>query len=165
MNKILISYILILVTFQLFGQTSESTPDFLQMTETDSLYLKAIEKYTVQIESFYNKYLPSNRKKIIYINYEDFLTKLPKNINSYQIVLLDKGNRKEYFKKSKNKLRLVNVTPLSIKDKRFFISLTPYFAELKSRNKLYLSISDWTIIYFDWIDGKLVYAETENNGI
>lgn len=165
MNKLILTSILALASFHSFGQTTNNNSSYLKMTQTDSVYLKALEKYTVQIDSFYNKYSQKDQDRIVYINYENHLSKLPKEINGYEIILLDAENGKEYFRKSKNKLRLVEVNPLSIKDKRFYIGLTPYFAELKSRNKLYMSISDWKIKYFNWIDGKLVYNETENNGI
>jgi hypothetical protein len=165
MQKLLLTYILVFASFQSFGQIKDDTPSYLKLTQTDSVYLKALEKYTVQIDSFYNKYSQKDQNRIVYINYENYLSRLPKEINGYQIILLDSENRKKYFRKSKNKLRLVEVTPLTIKNKRFHIRLTPYFAELKGRKNLYMSISDWTIIYFDWIDGALKYAETENNGI
>ncbi|CAL2110078.1 protein of unknown function [Tenacibaculum sp. 190130A14a] len=75
------------------------------------------------------------------------------------------ANRQKYFRKNKNRLRLVEITPLTIKDGRFQIILTPYFAELKSKKNLSLALSDWTTIYFEFKNGKLIYTETENGEI
>ena len=135
------------------------------MTETDSLYLTAIKKYTHEIENFYQANSENDNPKIIYIQHKDYLRFLPKNINGYKIQKLGIANRKKHFSANKNKLVLVEISPLTIEEGRFEISLIPYFAELKGRKRLNLSLSDWTIVYFKYIDGKLIYDETENGGI
>ncbi|PCJ91550.1 MAG: hypothetical protein COA50_16525 [Flavobacteriaceae bacterium] len=154
-----------LMSFLTYSQENESIPEYLKLTETDSVYLKAMEKYIIEIDSFYNKYSQNKQPKQIYIQYENYLSKLPNRINGYEIIKLGLANRQEYFRKNKNRLRLVEIAPLTIKDGRFQIILTPYFAKLKSKKKLDLALSDWTIVFFEFKNGKLIHAETENGGI
>ena len=153
------------MSFLSYSQENDSIPEYLKLTENDSVYLKAIEKYIIEIDSFYNKYSQNKQPKQIYVQSENYLSKLPNEINGYQIIKLGLANRQEYFRKNKNSLKLVEITPLTIKDGRFQIILTPYFAELKSKNELFLELSDWTIVFFDFRNGKLIYIETENGGI
>ncbi|MCZ4320379.1 hypothetical protein O4H26_15420 [Aequorivita viscosa] len=165
MNKIIILIFGFLISFQTYSQENESIPEYLKLTENDSVYLKAMEKYIIEIDSFYNKYSQNRQPKQIYIQSENYLSKLPNKINGYEIIKLDSANRQEYFRKNKNSLRLVEITPLTIKDGRFQIILTPYFAELKSKNELFFELSDWTIVFFEFRKGKLIYIKTENGGI
>lgn len=141
------------------------TPDNLKLTEIDSLYLIAIQKYTDELDSFYQNNPERKNPRVIYVQHEDYLRLMPVEINGYRIQQLGLNNRKKYFKENNNKLELVEISPLAIENGRFKISLIPYFAELKRRNRLDLSLSDWTNIYFLYKDGKLVYEETENGGI
>lgn len=165
MNRILILIFLISISICSYGQDEKHISDFTKMTETDSLYLSAIQKYTYELESFYRTNSEQENPKIIYIQYEDYLRLLPNKINGYEIQKLGLANRKKYFRANKNKLVLLEISPLMIENSRFKISLTPHFAELKSRNRLNLSLSDWTSVYFKYVDGKLIYEETENGGI
>ena len=135
------------------------------MSETDSLYLIAIEKYVLEIDSFYNKYSQQKQPKTIFIEYQDYLSKIPDSINGYRIQKIGLGNRKKIFRKNKNELRYVKIFPLTLKDGQFSITLIPYFAELKKRNHLFLSLSDWTKILFDFKNERLIYNKTENGGI
>ncbi|MEO9480088.1 MAG: hypothetical protein ABJO28_14400 [Maribacter dokdonensis] len=54
---------------------------------------------------------------------------------------------------------------MSISDGQFDITLIPYFAELKGGKNLYLSLSDWTKVLFEFKNGQLTYEKTENGGI
>lgn len=165
MNRHKILIFTFLISFLGYSQENESISEYFKLTETDSIYLKAVEKYIVEIDSFYNKYSQTRQPSQIYIQYESYLSKLPNKINEYEIIKLGLKNRQEYFRKNKNRLRLVEITPLTIKNGRFQIILTPYFAELKSKKKLDLALSDWTIVFFEYKNGKLIYVETENGGI
>jgi len=165
MNRTIILIFGLLISFLSYSQENDSIPEYLKLTENDSVYLKAMEKYIIEIDSFYNKYSQNKQPKQIYIQSQNYLSKLPNKINGYEIIKLGLANRKEYFRKNKNTLRLVEITPLTIKDGRFQIILTPYFAELKSKNELFLELSDWTIVFFELKNGKLIYTETENGGI
>ena len=127
------------------------------MSETDPLYYIAIEKYIVEIDSFYNKYSQQKQLKKIYIEYQDYLLKIPDSINGYEIIKIGLGNR--------NKLRYVKIFPLSITDGKFNITLIPYFAELKKGGNLFLSLSDWTKVLFEFKNERLIYEKTENGGI
>lgn len=165
MNRYKILIYTLLISFLGYSQKNEPISEYFKLTETDSIYLKAVEKYIVEIDSFYNKYSQTKQPNQIYIQYESYLSKLPNNINGYEIIKLGLKNRQKYFRKNKNRLRLVEITPLTIKDGRFQIILTPYFAKLKSRKKLDLALSDWTVVFFEFKNGKLIYKKTENGGI
>lgn len=165
MNRFILLTFGFLISFLTYSQENETISEYRKLTETDSVYLKAIEKYIIEIDSFYNKYSQNKQPKKIYIQYENYLSKLPNEIKGYEIIKLGLANRQEHFRKNKNRLRLVEITPLTIKDGRFQIILTPYFAELKSKKELNLSLSDWTIIFFEFKNGKLIFAESENGGI
>ena len=165
MRKLKTAVLFIFLTICSYGQNQDKTPDYLKMTETDSLYLIAIQKYTDELDSFYQSNPERKNPRIIYIQHEDYLRLIPGEINGYKIHQLGVSNRKKYFKENNNTLELVEISPLAIQDGRFKISLIPYLAELKSRNRLDLSLSDWTNIYFLYEDGKLIYEETGNGGI
>jgi len=135
------------------------------MSETDSLYLTSIEKYIVEIDSFYNKYSQVKQTKIIFIEYQDYLSKVPDSISGYRIQKIGLGNRKKIFRENNGELRYVKIFPLSIKEGQFSITLIPYFAELKRKNHLFLSLSDWTKVIFEFKNGRLNYEKTENGGI
>lgn len=136
-----------------------------KMTENDSLYLIAIEKFTIEIDSFYNKYGDKYFEDKLYIAYNDYLTNLPDTINGYKIILLSLSNRKKHFKQNKNELRYIKITPLTVENGKFKITLTPYFAELKKRKHLLLGLSSWTRIYFEYKNERLKYDFSKNGGI
>lgn len=142
------------------------------MSETDSLYLTAIEKYIVEIDSFYNKYSQTKQPKIIFIEKDSYLSTIPDSINGYRIQKIGGGNKRKIFRENRNKLRYVKIFPLTIEKGVFSITLTPYYAQLKRRfflslrkNVLHLGFSDWTIIFFEFKNGRLIYTKTKNGGI
>ncbi len=165
MNRYIILMLGFSISFLAYSQKKELIPKYLQLTETDSVYLKSVEKYIIEIDSFYNKFSQIKQPKEIYIQYENYLSKLPKKISGYEIIKLGFANRKEHFKKNKNRLRLVEITPITLKNGRFQVILTPYIAKLKSKRKLDLALSDWTIVFFEFKNGKLIHVETKNGGI
>jgi hypothetical protein len=165
MKRILNLILLIFISTCSFGQDEKHILDYIKMTETDSLYLIAIEKYTNELDALYTKNTDEENDKIIYIQYESYLQLIPSEINGYEIQKLGLANRKKHFKANKNKLYLVEISTLRIENGRFSITLIPYFAELKRRKKLHLSLSGWTNVFFEYINGKLIYEKTENGGI
>lgn len=154
----------LLLTFLISIYSYGQNLDFPKMTETDSLYLTALEKYILEIDSFYNKHSEEKFPKKIFIEAQDYLLFLPSQVNEYKIQKVGLGNRKSIFRQNKNELILVKIFPLTLEEGRFRITLIPYHAELKRKN-LSLGLSDWTLIYFKFVDGRLEYEETENGGI
>jgi hypothetical protein len=154
----------IISLFPLFGfcQDPAYSLNANKLTENDSLYLTAIEKFTIEIDSFYNKYGNKDFEDILYIRYNDYLNSLPETINDYKIVFLGLANRKKHFKQNKNKLMYIEISPLSIENDMFNITLIPYPAELKKGKHLHLGLSYWTKIYFKYVKGRLNYVSTKN---
>ena len=124
-----------------------------------------IEKYIIEIDSFYNKYSQQNQPKKIFLEYQDYLSKIPDSVNGYEIIKIGLGNRKKVFRKNRYKLRYVKIFPLSINNGQFDITLIPYFAELKKGKHLYLDLSDWTKVFFKFVNGRLIFDKIENGGI
>jgi len=164
-NKYLLIYLFLFVSNCSFGQNESQSSEGLRMTETDSLYLTAIEKYIIEIDSFYNKYKKAKKHKTIFIEYKEYIDKIPESINRYRIQKIGLGNRKQIFKENKNKLRYVKIFPLKIEEGKFSITLIPYFAELKRKKHLTLGLSSWTIVFFEFKNDRLMYLKTENDGI
>ncbi|MBK0404799.1 hypothetical protein I5M27_17540 [Adhaeribacter sp. BT258] len=165
MNRFLTIIIFLLISVCSFGQNENQNSGYLKMSETDSLYLIAMEKYTIEIDSFYNKYSQSKQPKTIFIENQDYLSKIPNSINGYQIQKIGLGNRKKIFRENGNELRYVIISPLTLSKGQFSITLTPYSAELKRKNRLYLGLSSWTNVYFEFKNRRLNYEKTENGGI
>ncbi len=165
MNRFLTIFLFLFISVGSFGQNKNQNSELIKMSETDSLYLTSIEKYIVEIDSFYNKYSQVKQPKTIFIEYQDYLSKMPDSISGYRIQKIGLGNRKKIFNENKDELRYVKIFPLTIKDGQFNITLIPYFAELKRKNHLFLSLSDWTRVIFEFKNGRLNYQKTENGGI
>ena len=165
MTRFLNLILLISISFCSYGQNEAQLSDYIKMTETDSLYLIAIQKYTAEIKTFFRKNPERKKPKIIYIQNENYLRLITNQINGFEIQKIGIANRKKVFRENKNKLELVKVSPLTIENGQFKIGLIPYLAELKSKKRLNLSLSVWTNVYFNYVDGKLIYAETKNGGI
>ena len=160
----------LIIIFSLFaniavGQSDEVNKLF-EPTETDSLYILSIENYIKELNANNDKEILSGpNSKIIYVQYQNYLARIPKTINGYSIIQLGLANRKKYFRKNKNRLSLVEISPLNLKDGLFNITLIPYGAKLKGKRKLNLSYSHFTKTYFKYVDGKLVMDKTESGGI
>ena len=165
MNRFLNIIFFLFISLCAFGQNENRNSEYFKMSETDSLYYTAIEKYIIEIDSFYNKYSQQKQSKKIFIEHQDYLMKIPDSINGYEIKKVGLGNRKKVFRKNGNKLRYVKIFPLSITNGKFDITLIPYFAELKKGKNLYLGLSDWTKVLFEFKNGRLTYQKTENGGI
>lgn len=165
MNRLLLFSLISIYPLFVFCQDPSVSLNTNKMTENDSLYLIAIEKFTIEIDSFYNKYGDKYFEDKLYIAYNDYLTNLPDTINGYKIILLSLSNRKKHFKQNKNELRYIKITPLTVENGKFKITLTPYFAELKKRKHLLLGLSSWTRIYFEYKNERLKYDFSKNGGI
>jgi hypothetical protein len=165
MNRFLTIFLFIIISAGSFGQNNNQNSELIKLSETDSLYMISIEKYIVEIDLFYNKYSQVKQPKTIFIEYQDYLNNIPDSINRYRIQKIGLGNRKKIFRKNKNELMYVKIFPLTINDGQFSITLIPYFAELKRKNHLFLSLSDWTTVIFEFKSGSLIYKKTENGGI
>ena len=126
MKKHIFYLTLIICVNTIIGQ-SEEVKKFFEPTETDSLFIEAIENYIEQLKH--------NKPNTIYVQYENYLTRIPNTINEFKIVQLGLANRKDYFRKNKNHLTLVVVSPLTLENGFFHITLTPYAARLKGKRK------------------------------
>ena len=148
-----------------FGQ-SEEVNELFEPTETDSLYILAIENYTKELDTVKSAVkLADENSKIIYLQYESYLRRIPKNINGYKIIRLGLANRKKHFRKNKNYLTLVEISPLTINDGLFKITLIPYGASLKGKRNLDLLYIRYNATYFKYENGKLVMEKNESGGI
>ncbi len=152
----LYSILFLLLANFAFAQSDE-IKKLLKPKETDSLFILAIENYV--------KGLHGLESKTIYIQYENYLSRLPKTINGFEIIKLGLANRKKYFRKNKNRLTLVEISPLKIENGLFNITLTPYGAKLKGKRKLELSYSHFHRTYFKYLNGRLIMDKTESGGI
>ncbi|TMU55094.1 hypothetical protein [Flagellimonas algicola] len=150
------SYLILFLAYFSFGQSDEVN-DFFQPKETDSLYIKALENYIEQLED--------SESKTVYIENENYLMRVPETIGGSEIVKLGLANRKAHFRKNKNQLTLVEVSPLTIEKGFFYITLVPYRAKLKGKKKMDLMYSHFHSTYFKFVEGKLVVHKTETGGI
>ncbi|MCL6274234.1 hypothetical protein M3P19_09445 [Muricauda sp. 2012CJ35-5] len=154
MRQILLLFLL--STSFSFGQ-SDDFSSFFQPKETDSLYIKALEKYIEQLKE--------TESKTVYVEYEDYLMRIPKTIRGFEIKKLGFANQKEHFRKNKNHLILVKVSPLTIENGLFHITLTPYAAKRKGKKKMELVYSHFHQTYFRFEKERLIVIKTERGGI
>ena len=148
-----------------FGQ-SEEVKKLFEPTETDSLYILALQNYTQHSDTLYKENpLRERHSKIVYLRHENYLSRLPKTINGYHIIRLGQANQKKYFRKNKNSFTLVEISSLTLKDGLFSITVIPYGAKRKGKSKMDLSYSGYDRTYFKYVDGKLVMDKFESGGI
>jgi len=132
------------------------------------LYLIALEKYTVQLDSFYTKYSANKeRYATIYLEQTDLINPLPETIGNRNIVQLKMWDLKGIYKENDGSLIHTKIFPLKINKGFIEITLTPYHAKMRKKGKLDFAISDWTTVYFeyDFELKKWIYSRTENDGI
>jgi hypothetical protein len=159
MKKIILVLILIISCLKGFGQDNEN----------EKIYLQALDRYAVEMDSFYYKNSKEINKKIIYLekpNFIDFKT-LPSKIGNYKIVLLTKDNLEEIYHKENFKLYHTRIFPIEITEGKLMIGIIPYHGEMKNGKDLSLGLSDGTSVYFKY-DCNLktfVHDKTENWGI
>lgn len=138
------------------------------ISENDSLYLTALEKYSIQLDSFYIKY-SNNREQYskIYIEYTDLFKGISEYIRGREVLILNNNNFKEVYKNNEGKLIQLRIFPIEIKHGQIEITFIPYHGKLDKKGKLSLALSDWTNVYFkyDCKQEKWIYDRTENGGI
>ena len=165
MRKYQIITALLFISCCSLGQSESRNTKLQKMTETDSLYLIALEKYTVELDNFYYKYSKEKKPGVIFLESDEYLSKIPDSIAGYRIQEIGIENRKRIFRENGNKLKYVKVFPLTLEKGQFSISLIPYNAELNKKNNLLLGLSDWTIVFFKFENKRLIYEKTESGGI
>ena len=136
-------------------------------TETESIYIVALEKYVMEIDSFYRKHSDGTEKyRPIFLERTDLIQNLPSDILGVEVVELG-DNWKEIYRKNGNRLTHLKIFPIEIEEGLIKVTLAPYHGELKKRNNLQLGFSDWTSVYFEYDCSKRlwVYDRTENDGI
>ena len=130
----------------------------------NNIYLTALNEYINQLNEFYTTdFYSPNKNKILYIQQEKFLEKIPNKINEYKIIKITPENKAKYFRNGKAKL-LTIIFELKQKDGKCFINITPYKVEYQNKNYTQ-TVSDWTLIYFRSQKGNLIHSKTENGGI
>ncbi|SDK45454.1 hypothetical protein [Flavobacterium noncentrifugens] len=161
--KILYFFVLF-ISSQIYSQVNSKVKT--ELNETDSIYLKSIEKYLEQNVAYYKIHFPKEIiYKTIYIQSEKFLEKLPAKLNGYQIIQVENKDLHKYFKNNKSQITLVQISSISIENSLFYITISPYSVEKKSKNKMKFILSDWTNVYFRFEGGKLVFNKIETEGI
>ena len=138
------------------------------ITANDSLYLTALEKYSIQLDSFYSKY-SDNKKQYskIYIEKTDLFKGISPYIREREILILNNENLKEIYKENEWKLIQLRIFPIEIIEGEIEIKFVPYHGEMDKKGNLSLALSDWTNVYFkyDCNQKKSLYDRTENGGI
>jgi len=146
-----------------FTQTKSQT-----LCENDSIYLKSIEKYVVEIDSFYLKY--SNYDKDIfnnlYFEQSHLFDKLPDTIDGHKIILLNSSDLVELYHRNGNRL-IYNIIKPTFEKGILRVMIIPYIGELDESGNFLLGLSDWTNVFFefDCVKKRWKYFKTENGGI
>ena len=142
--------------------------DAQTISANDSLYLTALEKYSIQLDSFYSKYSNNKRQySKIYIQNTDLFKGISENIRGREVVILNNDNLKEVYKKNEWKLIQLKIFPIKIKQGEIEIKFIPYHGKMDKKGNLSLALSSWTNVYFkyDCNQKKWLYDRSENGGI
>lgn len=142
-------------------------------TFNDSLYITALEKYSIEIDSFYSVYGAQRAENsTIYLEFTELINQIPDSVLNRPIVVLTGENYKKIFRKNKNRLTTVRLFPMETKDELIEITLIPYHSQLKRtgikhRKRLFQELSDWTKVYFKYDRTEKIwkFEHTENGGI
>jgi len=155
---VLIFYTIILIS-SLQGQS---------FSENDSLYIKALEQYLVQIDSFYNQNSskPSKYDKV-YIQKTNLVEGLPESLGTKKIIVLTTENQEGIYRQNNRNIIHVKITPMKIVNGEIHITIIPYLGRLQTKRKYFLELSSWTTTSFkqDCETGKWYYRKTKNGGI
>jgi hypothetical protein len=156
MKKFLIILTYLISSFYCF-QSSERKND-------NKIYLIAIQEYIKQIDGYYfTDFYSDNKNKILYVQQEKYLNEIPNKVGKYQILMINRYNKKQYFGNNNSKLLTV-VYPLKNNLQKHFINITPYRIEFYKNNYVQ-TVSDWTNVFFVKIENNLKFSKVENNGI
>ena len=137
-------------------------------SENDSLYLKALEKYSNEVDSFYIKYSENKEQlAILYIDQTNLIKGIPGNIGGREVVIINNENLKEIYKKNNWKLIQTKIFPIEVKNGQIEITIIPYHGEMDKKGNLNLALIDWTNVFFEYDceKKKWIYYKTENGGI
>ena len=140
-----------------------STINSFGQEDSTSIYYKAIFFYNLQLDS-----AKSHETEIFIENNDGITDKLPAQIGSRKITILNWNNQKQIYNKNNNKIMHVKASPAQTKDNIIEIIFTPYHGEYKGKRKGYfLGLSDWVIIQFkfDCEKKNFTYFKTETGGI
>ena len=133
----------------------------------DSLYITALEKYSIELDSFYSKFGPKIAENSnIFLEHTYLIQKIPDSVLNRPIIVLTGKNYKKIFRQHKGHLSAVKIFPMETKGDLIEITVRPSGSELK-RGKLTQVMSSWTNVYFNYdIQSKSwKYQYTENGGI
>jgi len=137
-------------------------------SETDSLYLIALERYVVQLDSFYKKYSGDpSIYDVIYLEHTELIDSIPKSINGSEIIVLYSENWKRIYKQNNNHLVHLKIYPIKIEKGKIKITFIPYIGKLEKGKHLTLGLSSWTDVYFKFNCESQTwkYEKTKNGGI
>ncbi len=131
----------------------------------DTLYLKALEIYAIQIDSFYLLNSTTNNLKI-YLEENTFLNKIPDKIGKYDIVIISNNNLKKIYKENNGHLAHTIIKPIKIQKDLLQIDIIPYEGKLVKKN-LNLALNSWTRVTFkfDCEKNNWLLLKVENQGI
>ena len=137
-------------------------------SENDSLYIIALEKYTIEKDSFFLKFPKEPREKyeILYLEKPYFIDKLPDSINNHKLIIVNSTNKDELYSKNGNSLINIIIKP-KIENGLFIITVTPLIGSRDENGKILLELSDWINVFFkyDCDRKRWNYLKTESNGI
>ncbi|PKV62892.1 hypothetical protein [Pontibacter ramchanderi] len=139
MKKIFLLYLLALVSFASFAQTNDSK----------DIYLEALNKYTLHLDSLF----AGNRNHVIntiYLEIPDFVDSIPNKVNGYEIVVLTSKNIKQVYKTNNNSLTHTKLFPIKVENGRIVVSLIPYSGVRKRNGNLNLALGGGTQILFKY---------------
>lgn len=135
--------------------------------QTDSLFIQALGYYLVSCDSSYHRYPKIyNRIDTIFLEQTAEISQVPPVINGRKIIVLTPENWKKMYKQNGNRLIHSKIFPIELKGDEIEITITPYHGSMV-KNKLSLSLSDWTTIYFkyDCDRKKWLFSRFETGGI
>ena len=158
-------YVIVFLPLLLFGQPPNEF--------NDSLYIEALEKYSIELDSFYSIYGTKRAENsTIYLEYTELINQVPDSALNRPIVVLTGENYKKIFRENNNGLSTVRIFPIETENELIKITLTPYGSSLKRKGirlkkHLFKAVSCWTIVYFkyDMTEKTWKYHKTENGGI
>ncbi len=137
-----------------------------QKSDRDKIYWTALEQYVISIESESSdttdsySYRSGNK---IYLEKPFYIDSIPPQIGRHKIILITRDTQRVLYEDHNNKLIHTRISPLTIKDEKLFITITPYHGTFKKK-QYFLGASDGVTIYFkfDCNKKKYVFDRIEN---
>ena len=126
--NIKLTLIIFLIAFQYsFSQKTFNT----KSDPKTNIYLHALEKYLDTID----KDIPEKHKEYYIEKKHIYLDSFPKSINGFKINWVKKVDLVEILESKKTDFITISIKPVSIKDDKFYVHITPFYAH--SKHKLY----------------------------